>query len=173
MKLLTRVNSIFDGTIGTLAILAAILIVFIMLAVSADVIMRYFLNRPTVWLIEISEYCLLFITFMSAGWVLKREGHVKMDLMLNRLSSRRRTLLNTITSITGTITCLAIVWFGAVVTWEFYQIGYFTHSELKLPKFIFLLIITIGMFFLSIQFIKRTYGYLRSFRMSRDQTNKL
>lgn len=167
MKLWQRVNSIFDGTIGLLAILMAIVIVFIMLTVSADVVMRYFLNRPTVWVIEISEYLLLSITFLGGAWVLKREGLVKMDLLLNRLNPKNQAIVNLITSAIGTLVCLAIFWFGTAVTWDFYQTGYFMHSELKPPKFILLAIIPAGMLLLSIQFIRRTRGYLMDWRSLR------
>ena len=79
MKILAKVGTIFDRTIGYLAFVAAIIIILTMLAVSAQIVMRYFLNRPMIWVMEITEISLLFITFLGTAWLLRREGHVKID----------------------------------------------------------------------------------------------
>ena len=168
MKMRRRFIAVFDRTIDSLAYLADVIIICLMLAVVVGVVMRL-IGIPVLGLFEITEYSLLFITFLGAAWLLKKEGHVKMDILLSRLSARDQTLVNIITSIIGVIICLAVTWYGVRVTLESFQTGYFTQSYLKLPRAPLLAVIPVGGFLLFVQFLRRTYGFLESWRLSRDQ----
>lgn len=168
MKLLAKVNAIFDRTIGLLALVAAFLIVFMMLSVATEVsIMRLLLNHPQVWVVDITEQSLLFITFLGTAWLLKREGHVKMDLVLTQLNPRAQVVINTITSIIGIVICLIVTWYGTQTTWE--QLGIRSATLLELPRAPLLAVIPVGSFLLSLQFLRRTHHYLRSWRALPDR----
>ena len=112
MKLLTKSGTIFNRATGTGIILACVLLVFVMLSVNAEVVMRYFMRTPLVWVVEVSETLLLFITFLGAAWVLKKEGHIFLDVGLNLFKPRQQAALNTFTSIFGAVVCLLIFWYG-------------------------------------------------------------
>lgn len=172
MTLGKKLNAIIDGTIGAGAILAAVLVAFVTVAVLLEITMRYFLNRPQVWVLEIVEYCLLFITMLGAAWVLKREGHVKMDIVLDRLKPENQAMVNVITSIIGAVIFLVIAWYGALVTWDNFVRDFWIASELEPPRAPILAIIPIGSFLLFTQFLRRAYGYLRSWRMSRERDQR-
>jgi len=150
-------------------ILAGILLIFITLIIGVSIASRYFLNRPMGWVTEISEYSLLYITFLVAAWVLKKEGHVKMDIVLTRLKPRTQSVTNVITSAISAVVCFILTWYGVRVTWELFQTGYPTPTILELPKFIIIAAIFIGSFLLFIQFLRRTCSYLGNWRASRDK----
>lgn len=166
MKLLTKASTFFDSIMGLLAFLAAVLLVFTMLSVSYDVVMRYFLNRPTLWVQEIAEYSLLYITFLGVAWLLKKEGHVKMDLVISRLNPETQALLNVITSVICAVICALLVWYGVQVTWDSFQVGYRSGTELDIFRWPMDAIIPVGSFLLFIQFLRRTFRYLGSWRAS-------
>ena len=160
MKLLGKTSAIFDSTIGIFAIFAAVLLAFIMLSVCTEVVTRYFLGRPLIWVIEVTEFVLVWITFLGAAWVLKREAHVVMDIVLVRLEPRTQALVNIITSVIGVAICLVLTGYGAFVTWDLYQREQFLPTILRPPSHILFAIIPIGSFLLFIQFLRRTYGYI-------------
>ena len=162
MNLLTKVTKIYDRTIDILAFLAGILVIFLMISVGLEVGLRYFLGRPTSWVVEIAGYILLYMPFMVAAWVLKREGHVRMDLVLNRFGPRTQSLINALTSLVGALICLALTLFGVKVS--LYFRGYQTPTILMLPKSVIIAIICVGSFFLFIQFLRRTFSYLKKWR---------
>lgn len=165
-----KMAHIFDQTIGGMALLAAILLAFVMLLVNAEVISRRFFNKPLVWELEITEYCLLFITFLGAAWLLKEEGHVRMDLLLNRLTPRSQNLLNVITSVIGIIVCFIFTWYGARLTLEYFQTNYYIGGSYLMPlKGPIMMVIPIGTFMLTIQFMRQTYKYLVIWRGLRHE----
>lgn len=168
MRLLTKGAAVFDRIIGLLALLGASLLTFMMLAVCWEVVSRYFLGRGIIWVIEFSEYNLLFITFLGTAWLLKKEGHVKMDIVLTRLNLKNQLLVNSVTSILGAILCLVIAWSGAEVAWDHLQRGLHQPTLIAPPDFPIFVVIPVGSFLLFIQFLRRSYGFLQSWRVSPD-----
>lgn len=164
MKLPTKISAGFDRAVGILAILGVVLIIFMIFGVSTDVVLRYFFARPIHWMLEVTAYSLLWMTFLGTAWVLKKEGHVKVDLVLNRLEPKAQALVTIITSFMGAIISLVITWYGATVTWEHLQTGYFLSTLLRPPKWTILAIIPIGSFFLFVQFLRRAYAQLGIWR---------
>lgn len=169
MKLLTKAGSIFDRTNGILAVITALLIIFIMLGVVANVTTRSLLNRSIWGLFELTEYGLLYITFIGATWVLQKEGHVRMDLVLCKLKPGTQAVMNIITSTIGAMMCFLITWYGVEVVWRNIQSAEYYSTELQPPRFLILLIIPLGTFLLSIQFLRKIYGYLGMWRASPDK----
>ena len=71
-------------------------IVFLALATVYDVFARYLFNQPTIWATEISTYVLIAATFFGAAHTHLIDGHVRVDVLLHRLTgSARRTALLT------------------------------------------------------------------------------
>lgn len=157
MQLLKRSESIFELIVNYSVIIAAAILIFVTLSVSAEVVLRYFLGRPTVWVVEIAGYSLLYITFLVVAWIQKRQKHVKMDLVFNRLNSKIRSIVSLFTSMISTLICFILTLYGAKVTLYFFRAGYPTPTPLRIPKFIIVFIIFFGSLLLLIQFIRTTY----------------
>jgi len=173
MKLLRKFDLIFDRSVLFLALVGIAILIFMMVGITVDIILRYFFSCPIHWMLQVSAYCLLGMTLLCSAWVLKEEGHVKIDIVLNRLNPRTRSLLNTITSILSAIVFLIIAFYGAKVTLYHFQIGWFDVTLLRPPKWPIFACIPVGSLFLSIQFLRRSYGYLRSWRASPDKEQTL
>jgi len=161
-KLLRKAGNIFDRLLDLLVILAGIIISFITISVCTGILSRYLLNRPIAWVVEISEYSLLYITFLVAAWVLKKEGHVSVDLVYSRLSPRNRSIVSIVTSILAGIFFLIITIYGVKVTKHQFDTKYFTPTILEAPKFVITLIIPVGTFLLLIQIIRKIYRHLNN-----------
>lgn len=166
MNLRRRLNAAFDHVIKLFAYVAGVVLVLSMLAIFADVMGRKLLNASVPGTLEMTEYALCYITFLSLAWLLKEEGHVRMDILLNRLSSKNKALLNMVTSIVGAIVCLVVAWFGALVTWDYFQRGISAQTQLATPLAIGLAPIPIGTFLFSIQFARRAREYMKSWKAS-------
>ncbi len=169
MKVLTKVTAISDRIIGLFALFAALLIIFMMLAINFQVVMRFVVGKGLLWILEVGTYGLLYIAFLGSAWLLKSEGHVKMDMVLSRLKPRPQAALNVITSILGIIISLVLIWWGVSVTWEHFQCGYYLKSVLWPPTWPLLAVIPVGSFLLFIQFLRRTYGYVREWGTTPDK----
>jgi TRAP-type C4-dicarboxylate transport system permease small subunit len=155
MKMLERGEKAFDGVLDILAVCASVLIFFIMFIVCYEVISRYFFNAPTTWVVEIASIILLFTPFLVGGWVLRKDGHVKMDLVLEQFSKKNQALINTTTSMVAALVCLILVAYGTKLAWDFYKTNYYTNTFLRLPQGPILSIIPFGFLLLFIQSLRR------------------
>jgi TRAP-type C4-dicarboxylate transport system permease small subunit len=164
-----KFNTIFNNTINFAAVIAAVLIFFITIAVLVEIALRYFFNLPQAWVLETVEYCLLYITFLGAAWVLKRDGHVKLDILIIRLKPRNQLIVNIITSVIGALIFLSIAIYGVLVTWDDVVRDLWIASELEPPRAPIIAIIPIGSLLLFAQFLRKTHGQIRSWETSRDK----
>jgi len=142
-----------------MATIAAALVLFMMLAISYSVLTRYLFNRPIAWVVEISSYLMLYITFLGTAWLLRRNGHVEIDLFTSHLSPRRKALLKSITSIGGGLVGFILTWKGSVVTIDYFERGVTVMGILNTPQFLLMAIIPIGGFLLLVEFILRIFHF--------------
>ena len=166
MTLLKKVIAIYYRITNSLAALGGVLIITAMVTITFGVVMRYLLHRPPVWVVETTEYILVWFTFLAAAWILRKEGHVKVEIVVSRLSPRAQALLGIITSIIGAVLCSILVVYGSQVVWDHFQRNILMDSMLQPPKAPLLAIIPIGSFFLLIQFLRRSYGSLERWKAS-------
>ena len=148
----------FDKVLVVLFWIAGALLVFSTIGTCIDVILRYCFNRPIHWMLEITEYIMLYIPFLGAALVLKEDGHIRVDILINHLSERSRGWLNVITSFVGGMVMLTYTWFGGQVTWDLFKRGVPALESLRTPVFLILMIIPIGGFFFTIQFFRQMVG---------------
>lgn len=144
--------------VGGLAVL------YLTVFVTYDVIARYVFNKPTVWVVETSEYMLLILAFFPAAWILSQDGHVKIDLVLQWLDKRKSNLLEAISSILGLLYCLFLLYFSAERTHITFTNGDKLNTMLQPPAWPVYAVITIGALLLSAQFIIRTRNYISEAR---------
>ena len=164
MQLLTKLSTIFDRTILFLVIIASLMLMFMVGAVTAEVLNRLIFGQSIIWVPRITEILLLFIPFLAAAWLLKRDRHVKMDILLNRLTSKTRLKLNVVNYVISALVCAILVWYGVQVTWSSYQKGLYEITVLEIPKAATIWIIPFGSLILFIQFLRSSYGYFRALR---------
>ena len=173
MKLITKASNIFSRLDNYLAVMTIVLIVFLMLSITYNVVTRYFWGSVTTGLFEIWEYTLLYIPFLGAAWLLERDGHVSVDIVIDYLQPGARAIFKTITSSLGAVVCLVLAWFGMQVTWQSFQAGYQIRGELYTPEFAILMVIPIGSFLLFIQFLRKTYRYFTGWSVKADKEQRL
>jgi C4-dicarboxylate transporter DctQ subunit len=152
--------SIFDRLMDVMAMLAGVILVFIMLFICLEVILRDLFNYPIVGVTQITECLLLYITFLGSAWLLREEGHVKVDILIDRLNPKAAAFLGIIGSVIGIIVSVILTFFGFSLTWYFYRKGLYTPTILELPLSLIIIIIPIGSLMLIVQFIRRTCNFI-------------
>jgi len=159
MKLIGRAESVFDGIVNAFTVLAGIIVIGLMVAVSASAAARTFWDISWLGLVESCQIGILYFTFLGTTWVLKHEGHVVMDLLTSRLSPKSQLIMNIITSIICALVCLALVWYSSEVIWERWRNKILLYHHFEILDAYVLLIIPVGTSLLFIQLIRRIKGF--------------
>lgn len=152
------------GVVNTLlAVVAAVTIIFMMFAICYSVISRFLWNKPVPWVVEVSSYMMLYITFLGMAWLQRQEGHVRIDLFLSRMSPRAIAGLDFFTSLGGAAVGVILAWKGTSVTVDYFQRDVTVIGILNTPQYLLMGIIPIGGALLFLEFLLRTW---RSFRVT-------
>lgn len=167
IKLMSVLDSLFDSSIKLFAYMAVVILIFITISISLDVILRYTMNYTIKWVFGITEYSLLLITFLGTGWVLKNDGHVKLDLLLNALGERLQAWLNAFTSLIVAGICLIYAWTGATYTLYLIEREITITKYYTVPKFAFVIFIPLGFFLLFIQALRKAFYYFRTIKQTK------
>jgi C4-dicarboxylate transporter DctQ subunit len=117
------------------------------------VVLTYVFKSSDIFSVEMSEYLLVFICFISIPYILREGRHVRVDALVQLLSPKSRWRVELIASILAMGFCVLVVWKAAGVTLLNYQRGFRSASLVSLPLWIPYLIITLGFLILSLQYI--------------------
>jgi len=165
LKLLVIMGRIFDRILNSLAGLVSFILAFSMLIVCADVILRYGFNSPIIWQLDVTSSCLVIIAALGMAWLLKEEGHIRVDYFFNKFERRTQIIIMLVTSSLSAVVVGIITWYGLIITIEHAQAGYLEKGILPIPRAALLFPLAAGLFLLFVQFIRRFYkyyGYLKT-----------
>ena len=150
-----KIIRVFNWLLDAGAALAGALLVAVMLLISIKVIFRYGLREGLMGVDQISGTLLVYIAFLGAAWVLRREEHVTIDLLVTRLRPKTRRWMTCFNSVIGALICLVVAYYGTIEGVTSWQRGILIPAEIEIPRVINLGVIPLGAFLLSLQFMRR------------------
>jgi C4-dicarboxylate transporter DctQ subunit len=155
------VESVFERMNRPFAAVSAILVLAMMLTIVYDTMARLVFSAPTLWVLDMNEYSLVYLTFLPAAWILMRGGHVRVEILLSSLSRGSRTALEVVSSLLGVAYCAILSWQSWVVAAEALEKGYRFSTALALPRFPIVVVIPIGAAWLGIGFAVKAWVAMR------------
>jgi TRAP-type C4-dicarboxylate transport system permease small subunit len=154
----------FDKLSDVMAALAGTILVFITAAVCYTIGMRFLFTRTTIWIMQTTEYALLWIVFLGTTWLLREKGHITTDVIYTHLSERTKCYLDLIMSVIGGFATAAMVFLGTFHVYECI-VGRITDVRaVTVPKTAIFIIIPIGSILLTIQFFRMAWSRLMDIR---------
>ena len=169
MTEMKKFNTIFDGLINSMAVIAGVFIAFQILVECYEVVARYLLRNPPIWGLEFCEYTLFLLAFLATTWVLKTKSHITVNIVLERLRPGTQNYCHLFASFAGIVISLIIFWYSLKTSWECYVVGVKVVKTYAQPKWIFLAFISLGYLMLSIEFIRQFLGYLRDLGSKKEE----
>lgn len=100
----------FDKLLNACYYFSGLCVALVALFVVYEVFVRYALNSPTQWVLQGSEYGLVYIAFISAAPILRDGGHTKMTILLERLGTRNSRYVEVVTNSFGIAVCTLFSW---------------------------------------------------------------
>lgn len=116
-----------------------------------DVSLRFIFNNPTSWALEISQYCLLYGTFLGAAYAFKKDAYIRVDVITNLFSKGWQKKFFLLGHFVAMILFLLIAWHSSKFTYLCFKKGWTEPTFLQTPMWIPLIIIPLGSIFISLQ----------------------
>ena len=149
--------------------LAVAVLVVIALQVCLEVVLRYFFSAPLLGMIQFSEIGLLYIAFLGAGWNLRRDGHVRIEVVYQLMTQQCRHYADILGALLGFIISGVLLVFGTGVTWSYYERGLYQPLALEIPYWMILIVIPLGALPLALRSLFQFIHYLRGGRRELQQ----
>jgi TRAP-type C4-dicarboxylate transport system permease small subunit len=96
-------SSILERIPKWAAFLSGLSVLVITIMITFDVLMRYFLNEPQLFVDELASLILILIIFGGIAYTFQRAGHIRVDLITNLLARRANRALRISTLMLGII----------------------------------------------------------------------
>ncbi|MFA7438006.1 TRAP transporter small permease subunit [Castellaniella sp.] len=129
VRLIDQTNEVVGRLVSFVAVIFAALIIF-------DVIMRYVFHAPTRWGFDVTKQLYGFYFIMLGGYALRHKAHVRVDLLVEKMSPRVRRWVE----ILGyPIFFFPFVWVFLTKSYEFalrsWNQGELTYGSVQLPVY--------------------------------------
>ena len=98
---------------GVAALLAGFATLAIVLLVSYDVLMRYFFDRPQLFVDEVASFLQVLLIFGGAAYTFRVGGHVRVDLITGHVRRGMRAWLRLGTLVLGVAFLSVVIWVTA------------------------------------------------------------
>lgn len=146
---------LYDRFLLLLGMIAGLLVLLITFGIGVDVTVRAVTGQGLSWLIDLAEYAMLGVTFIGAPWVLRRGGHVAVEIAVMYLPRALREVVRRLVCLLGAFICGALAWAGVLATATAYTRGSLIFKALVFPEWWILVIMPISLTLCAIEFLRQ------------------
>ena len=136
-----------------LAALAAVLLGASALAITVDVVGRNIGVGTLPWILEVSEYVLPLATFLVAPWLLRRNEHVRLDILLRAWPG-----LGHVTNVVGLAVSAVLVLYGVRTILNSADQGAMVFKSVVFPEWWLYAPVPLCFTLLAVEFVRRLAG---------------
>lgn len=152
---MNRFDKILEGVETILAVIAGLLLLFITISISLSIGLRIFDLQVPLWTVQFNEYALLWVTFLSGAWLLRKGRHVSLDILTTRLKARNLARLSSLHGVMGFLTTGFLGLVSGKVAWSQFQRGIMDVRAVDVPKYLLLSVVCIGFLLMALEFLSQ------------------
>lgn len=151
MKLLGR---IYDALIEGLATLAGLTVAAVCLLIVYDVIARNAGLQPPASTVALTEYALLYFTMAAAPWLVRKRGHIVVEVLHSRLQGRTRIVADRVILLICIATATVVALLATMLAWEAGSRAEIEIRSLAMPRTMLFTPLALGFGLMATEFIR-------------------
>lgn len=159
---LARLFRGFEQLAAMLAAIAALMILAMSLWITYDVLARYFFDVASPWSFDLSEYALVWITYLAAPWVLLRDRHVRVEILTDALPIGWQRAFGIAVSGLAMLICAVLAWRTGMAAVEYYQNNVMMPRIWRIPRIWPYCVVPVGSALLTVALAIRLHLYMTS-----------
>lgn len=137
-----------DRVVGVLAALgvalAAVGLIASMFLIAYSVVMRYFVNRPVIWVDELVGYLLVASVMLAAADALRHGEHIAVDIATERLGERGRRVIAFVGLAAVALAAALLTVEGVDMVAFSRMVGLLSNGKIAVPMWIPQLVVPVG-----------------------------
>ena len=148
----------YDTLLYGMAILAGLLLVWLMVSVITSVLMRNAGLQPFAWLFTSAEYGLLYMTMLGAPWLVREKGHVHIELVTAALPATLRTIVSRAVAAACVLVCVILAWKGLDLVLTNIERGDYDTRAYYFPRWMLTIAFPLSFGMMAIEFSRFVFG---------------
>jgi TRAP-type C4-dicarboxylate transport system permease small subunit len=141
-----------------LAVLSSAMLAAFTIGICYDVLVRSLGFQPPNYTVSLVEYGLLYVTVLSAPWLLREKGHVFVDMAVRAMPPRVRRANEIAMYALGLAICLILAYAAGDLTLESWQRGDLDTRDFDMPRWAIYLPMTLSFLLLAFEFVRYLCG---------------
>jgi len=141
--------------------LSGLLLLVIVVVYLSEIFLRYVLNSPTVWSIDLISYTLAAMVSMAAPELARNNMHISITLIPDAIQNvRKRENFMRVLTFLSALVIAYVVYVTAGETYKLFQRGILTVGTFVVPKWWVSIFIPVGLFLTAAQYLRLTvFGF--------------
>lgn len=165
-KIIRHYVRIVDSINRTVGRVVMYLVLVMMALLIFAAFSRSVFNTPYIWVIEMAQFLMAAYYLLGGGFSLQEQAHVRMDLLYDRWSPKRRAFTDSITAFCLVFYLIMLLYGGISSTTYALEYGQKNYSAWAPPMAPIKIIMTIGIFLMLLQAIAIFFRDLATVRGS-------
>lgn len=157
---------------GVAALLGGVATLAITGTITADVLLRYFWNRPLLFVDELASFLQVFIIFGSLAYTFLVGSHVRVDLLTSVLRPAGRAWLRVATLALGAALLLVVIWVTTQSAYTAYRYGRVS-TVMLYPLWIPMLLIPAGLLLMALAMLAALARQVRAALGPRERRDEV
>jgi C4-dicarboxylate transporter DctQ subunit len=156
-----RIERWINGINEFFGAICNVVIAFITAIIFYDVLARYVFKAPTIWVTETSVYLMALISFLGAGYCLKYNGHINVDVLVTRYPRRLFESFSLVSNVLTLVFLIVLCWQGYIFWKEAFVSGFTSGGIFDIPLWIPYVVFPLGVLLLILQLLILLSGNIR------------
>ena len=149
---------LYSYLLNGMALLAGVLLVWLMVAIVVSVVIRNLGLQPSAWFFLSTEYALFYLTLLGAPWLVRQRGHVHIELLTSALPRVLLVPVSRLVALLCVAVCLVLAWKGLDLVSMNVARNDFDVRAFFVPKWILTIAFPISFGLMAIEFSRFLFG---------------
>ena len=155
MKLMA---SIHTRIVNALAAISGAMLALFTIGICYDVTLRALGFQPQFYIASMVEYGLLYVTVLSAPWLLRENGHVFVDMVTRAMAPGLKRATEYAVYVLAFVACIILAWAAAYLSWENYLRGEMEIRDFNMPRWLIYSPMALSFALLAVEFLRCMSG---------------
>jgi len=152
------IRFVYEKFLQAMVVLAGMTLVWLMLAVVISVIQRNLGIQSWAWLFISTEYGMFYLTLLGAPWLVRKRGHVHIELLTASLPGRYLNAFSRLIALLAALICLIMALKGLELVMTNIERGDLDIRAYFFPTWILSLAFPISFALMTVEYARFVFG---------------
>lgn len=138
-----------------LAVATGVILIFVALGITTDVVGRRSLGFSIPEVIQLSEYAVFWSAFLPAAWILRENGHVSVDFLKEKFTGKRGQVLQVSVILVGLVACVVASFYSFVYVLESFRRADLFYGMMTIPRWWVFVVMPVSFSLLSAELVRK------------------